>query len=258
MRYVLLAGVVGALSLTLAAGTWAADIPWQNSGTATSAPATTPAADPGAVTKTETGAGTTTATSTSSTEVTSLAKDPKFAIVVKPIEEMIAQAAKIQALYDKEMAKPEKSRIPQNLEDWKTGMAKSYLSGALKAKAAAAQFPKDEEAKKLIADVYEKPLREKAVAIYLEQADAAMAKKDYRRAISLYNQIIQVDSKNQTAKDGLKLAQEAMKPAPVPVANTKAPASTGGSLHDATGTATDPWQTPTPYMPSSTIPGGGF
>jgi hypothetical protein len=272
MRYVLLAGLVGGLSLTFAAGTWAADIPWNSSGTTTVSgtvaptPATT-AADPGAVTKTETGAAATTATTTASTtaassttsEIGSLAKDPKFAIAVKPIEDMIAQAAKIQGLYDKEMAKPEKSRNLQNLDDWKTGMAKSYLAGSAKAKAAGAQFSKDEEAKKLIAETYEKPLRAKAIEIYMEQAEAFMAKKEYRRAITLFNQVLQIETTNQAAKDGLKLAQDAMKP-PAPTQTTsKTPASSGGGgIKDVTGATTDPWQPATPYVPSSTIPGGGF
>jgi hypothetical protein len=132
------------------------------------------------------------------------------------------------------------------------------MTGSAKAKAAEAQFPKDEEAKKLIAETYEKPLRAKAIGIYLEQADAFMAKKEYRRAITLFNLVLQVETTNQAAKDGLKLAQDAMKPAPTTTATAKTPASSGGSLKEATGTTTDPWAPPTTYMPSSTIPGGGF
>jgi tetratricopeptide (TPR) repeat protein len=209
-----------------------------------------PTDPPAAATKNDAGTTSTTTSAAAATTdtTTSLAKDPKFATAVKPIEDQIAQVAKVQALYDKEMTKPEASRNKQSLDGWKSTIGRLYLGGALKAKAAEAQF-KDDADKKLIADTYEMPLREKALAIVLEQADAALAKKDYNNAKSLYNQALQIDPNCQAAKDGLKAVQDALKQ-PTTNSTTTGAGSTGGS----TGNPPKSWQqtpaVPAPYTKS--------
>jgi tetratricopeptide (TPR) repeat protein len=255
MRHILLAGLVVGLSLGLAVAMLAEEVPWKKTDAAApadaaTAPATAPATTdpPAAGTKNDAGTATTTTTAAPAvaTDATSLAKDPKFATVVKPIEEQIAQVAKIQALYDKEMAKPEKSRNLQLLDGYKTSMARAYLAGSLKAKAAAAQFAKDED-KKLLADTYEKPLRDKALAIILELADAALAKKDYRNATSLYQQCLQIDKDCQAATDALKQIQEAMKQ-PATTTSTTTGAGGGSSSKDPPKS----WQQPNYSNPGYT------
>ena len=173
--------------------------------------------------------------------VTSLAGDPKFARVVKPIEDQIAAVAKLQDLYEKEKTKPEKQQNATLLRGYKGNIAQGFLKGSAAAKMAESQFTKPED-KKQIADAYEIPLRAKSIAVYLEMADEAIAKKDYRDATSLYKMILQIDPKNQAALDGLKKIDELLKQ-PVAVTGTGG-STTGGALR------TDPqkpWETPKPW-----------
>jgi hypothetical protein len=259
MKSLIVAGWVGVFVLGLAAsGALAQDVPWKSTDPAPVPPTgTVTPVGTGAVTVTSTGSVTTTTTASTTTPATdigtpkpvfdtppaaaaaSLANDPKFATVVKPIEEQIAMAEKVQGLYDKEMAKPEKARNLQLLSDYKQRIYRAYLAGALKAKAVGAQF-KDKADQQLVADTYEKPLRAKAIAIQLELADAAMAKKDYRTAYSIYQEVLKIDPENQAAKDGVKQIQDAVK-----AASGTPPTTPGG------GGSTNPpksWEQPKPYQ----------
>jgi hypothetical protein len=219
MSRLMVAGAVVVIALGMAVGVWAeeAAIPW-----ATGTAATTPAA-----TSTDAVVAPV-ATPTGGDAASPLATDPRFAKVVKSVEEQLAAAAKLQGLYDKELAKPEKSRNANLLKGYKTNIAQAYMKAASIAKMQASQFTKPDD-KKLITDTYDKPNRDKAVAIYLEQADEAMTKKDYREAISLYKMILSIEPDNQTAKDGLQKIADLMKP------NTS-PTGTGASGGSTTNT----------------------
>jgi hypothetical protein len=149
------------------------------------------------------------------TKVTSLASDPKFARTVKPIEEQIVAVAKIQDLHDKEMTKPEKQRSVTLLKGYKTSIAQGYLKASGMARMAEAQFTKPDD-KKQLADAYEYPLRARAVSLFLEMADDAMTRKDYRDARSLYEMVLQIDPTNETAKEGKKKVLDLSRPSGPP------------------------------------------
>ena len=148
--------------------------------------------------------------------------------------------AKLQDLYDKEKTKPEKQQNVTLLTGYKTNIAQGFLKGSGMAKMAESQFTKPED-KKQIADAYEKPLKAKSIGVYLELADEAMAKKDYRGAVALYKMILQIEAGNQAALDGLKKIDELLRQ---PVVTGTGGSTTGGALR------TDPqkpWETSKPW-----------
>jgi hypothetical protein len=158
-------------------------------------------------------------------------KDARIAKAVKPVEEQLALAAKQLELYDKEMAKPEKDRNPQMAAGCRLRAARFYNLAAMKSKAAEGQFSKAED-KQIIIDQYEKPAREKAIALYLELADQAKQKNDMRTAITLYKDILKLDPSNAEAKDALKAIEETAK------TNANQPNNPGGG-----STAPKTWET---------------
>jgi tetratricopeptide (TPR) repeat protein len=155
---------------------------------------------------------------------TAVATDAKFEKAAKPVLDQIAQAEKVLKLFETEMAKPEEKRNLQQATNFKATAARFYLAAALKAKQAAALLPKKEE-KEAFSEQYEKPNREKAIAIWLELADAAMAKKDYKQAMGLYKDVLAVDSKNEAALEGIKKIQAELAAG----AATKGGSSAGGN-----------------------------
>jgi len=139
-----------------------------------------------------------------------LAKDPKFMRALKPVVDQIALAVKQVELYNKEMAKPEKDRKPREAAVYELRAAQAYNLAVLKALAAENQFHKAED-KQSIIDLYKKPCREKAVALYLDLADQAEQMNDMRSAISLYQEVLKIDSTNVMARDALKALEETAK-----------------------------------------------
>jgi tetratricopeptide (TPR) repeat protein len=149
--------------------------------------------------------------------------DPRIARAVKPVEEQLKLAANQLELYEKEMAKPEKNRNLPMAAGCRLRAAQFYNLAAMKSKAAEGQFSKAED-KQIIIDQYEKPAREKAIALYLELADMAMQKQDVTTAVGLYKEVLKVDSENADAKQALKNIQETMQPNPA----DSGPNNTGG------------------------------
>ena len=248
MRRLMVAGLVGVAAMALVAGSWAQDIPWQtgkSAATSTGAPAVT-STGAAAVTSTDAPAkgDPAGAATTDTTAAVPLAKDPKFAKAVKPIEDQIAVVAKLQDLYDKEMTKPEKQRNLQLLTGYKTNIAQGFLKGSAAAKMAESQFAKPDD-KKQIADAYEKPLREKSISTYLEIAEDSVTRKDYRDAQAIYKMILQIDPGNQAALDGLKKIEDLL----------KQPATTGTSGPNGGGLSTDPQHPWQPQQPWQQLPG---
>jgi tetratricopeptide (TPR) repeat protein len=153
-----------------------------------------------------------------------VATDARFEKAAKPVLDQIAQAEKVLKLFETEMAKPEEKRNAQQAQNFKVTAARFYLAAALKAKQASALLLKKED-KEAFAEQYEKPNREKAIAIWLELADAAMAKKDYKQAMGLYKDVLAVDPKNEAALEGIKKIQTELAAG----AATKGGSSAGGN-----------------------------
>jgi len=166
-----------------------------------------------------------------------LAKDPKYMRALKPIVDQINLAVKQLNLFDKEMAKPEKERKASVAAGYKLRAAQAYNLATMKAKAAESQFSKAED-KQPIIDLYEKPCREKAVAIYLELADEAKQLNDMRTAVTLYQDILKLDPTNVAAKDALTAIEEAAKAAAAANNNANQPRGVGGGT-----TAPHQWET---------------
>jgi hypothetical protein len=278
MKRMLLAGLVGVVAIALATAAGAQDIPWKDQPaekpkTDTPAPAATdqPAAttpDTPAPAATDKPAGTADpqtpapGTPAKGSDVKPAAPaagapaagqgaaavapptDPRIARAVKPVEEQLKLAANQLELYEKEMAKPEKNRNLPMAAGCRLRAAQFYNLAAVKSKAAEGQFSKAED-KQIIIDQYEKPAREKAIALYLELADQAKQMNDIRTAITLYQNILKIDPSNATAKDALKAMEEAAK-ANAPTTNQ--PNNPGGS-----STVPKSWETwrnnPTNYPP---------
>jgi tetratricopeptide (TPR) repeat protein len=135
-----------------------------------------------------------------------VATDAKFEKAAKPVLDQVAQAEKVLKLFETEMAKPEEKRNVQQAQNFKATAARFYLAAALKAKQASALLLKKED-KEAFSEQYEKPNREKAIAILLELADAAMGKKDYKQAMGLYKDVLAADPKNEAALEGIKKIQ---------------------------------------------------
>ena len=244
MNRMLLAGLVGVVAIALTTAAGAQDIPWKDQPAAqpktdapadTNPPATTPDTPAPAATDKPAGTGGSQTpapgTPAQGSDVNPAAPaagapaadegaaavapptDPRIARAVKPVEEQLKLAAKQLDLYEKEMAKPEKNRNPQMAAGCRLRAAQFYNLAAMKSKAAEGQFSKAED-KQIIIDQYEKPAREKAIALYLELADMALQKKDVATAVGLYKEVLKIDSENADAKQALKNIQEAMQQNP--------------------------------------------
>ena len=210
MKSLMMAGVAAVLALALAAGACAEDQGQPADGKP--APEASPPAPAGAT------AAPAVETPSAAAAKTTLEK------VAAEIDAQVATAEKLVKLFNEEMAKPEDKRDPRRINGLKLNAAQAYLRAAQKAKYNAPRFKDD--ARQSFLDQYEKPNREKAIALLQELADAAMQKKDYRNALALYNNILGIDPKNAAATEAIKKINEEMKTAKANGSN-----STGGSTN---------------------------
>jgi hypothetical protein len=153
----------------------------------------TPAVAPPAVAPTPTA----TVTDTSGKTPASLAETMGTVIT-----KQVTAAERIQKQYDDEMAKPEGKRSPAKALMLKQNIANAYKAVATLAKSDANRLKKED--RQAFLDQYEQPNREKAVAIYLELAQAAQDKKDYATAVKMFQLVLQIDPQNATALAGMK------------------------------------------------------
>ena len=140
------------------------------------------------------------------------AKEPKKPVdrtetLVAAIKEQVAFAEKLVQQAEEEMAKPDKQKNVKRAETLKTNAAKAYLAAALNAYRNSVMFSKEDE-KQAFLDQYDKPNREKAIALFLELADSARKQKRYSEAVTLYKEVLQIDPQNKAAADGAKAAQD--------------------------------------------------
>lgn len=210
MKSLMMAGVAAVLALALAAGA-CAEVQGQPAD-GKPAPEASPPAPAGAT------AAPAVETPSAAAAKTTLEK------VAAEIDAQVATAEKLVKLFNEEMAKPEDKRDPRRINGLKLNAAQAYLRAAQKAKYNAPRFKDD--ARQSFLDQYEKPNREKAIALLQELADAAMQKKDYRNALALYNNILGIDPKNAAATEAIKKINEEMKTAKANGSN-----STGGSTN---------------------------
>ncbi|MCX5648567.1 MAG: hypothetical protein NTX40_05650, partial [Planctomycetota bacterium] len=102
---------------------------------------------------------------------------------IQPILGNLEQAEKALALYDEEMAKPEKERDEKRALGFKERAARFYAAASLRARQSKSYVPQEAQ-KAAIADQYEIPARDKAIAIYLDLAQIYMSKNDLRAAVA--------------------------------------------------------------------------
>jgi len=201
MRYAMLAGLAGVLALGLAVSASGQDLPWKADGD-NKAPAGAPAAGapaaPGAP-----------AAAVEGVTPAGGADTAKLEKAATPVKDILAQVAKVQKLLDDELAKPDGKRDVKRIQNFKESIARLYLSAAQKAKAQAqsALFTKAED-KQAFLDQYDKPNRDKAIALLFELANEALGKKDYRGAEALARQILILDPKNAEAEALIKRIAE--------------------------------------------------
>jgi len=194
MKRVAFVGLAAVLVGGLAVTAWAEALPWQQTDPNKAAP---PAGAPAA-----------------GNNLKSQMDPAQYQRVITPIEIQTAQAEKVMDLLKKESEKPPAKQNAQQMLGYKMSAARCYLNAATKAKAGIALVQK-EELKQAIAEQYEKPLREKAVSIYAELADAAQQKRDVRTAYDLYKQILKIDPGNASAKAAIeKIEKEAKEAVP--------------------------------------------
>ncbi|MBE3096760.1 MAG: hypothetical protein IMZ44_06465 [Planctomycetes bacterium] len=221
MRYAMLAGLVGVLAFGLAVSASGQNVPWKADGDI-KAPAVAPAAGAPAA-------------PAAAAEGVTPAAGPDTAKLEKaagPVKDVLAQIAKVQKLLDDELAKPDAKRDAKKIPNFKEGIARLYLTAAQKAKvqSQSAIFTKAED-KQAFLEQYEKPNREKAIALLFELANEALGKKDYRSAEALGRQILILDPKNAEAGAFLKsIAEE--KAAALKAGAKNTGAGSGDSLKD--------------------------
>jgi hypothetical protein len=184
MKSVLTASLVAVLAMCLVGNAW---------GEGDSAKATTPAVTPAAP------------------DAEKPIKNAALDKVIVDVGAQVAQAEKLLKLAEDEMAKPEDKRDLKRIQQLKINAALAYFQAAQKAKGFCVRL-KDDDRQSFL-DQYDKPNREKSVSILLELADAAKAKKAYRDALTLYQQVLQIDPKNAAAEAGIKALAEEMKTA---------------------------------------------
>jgi hypothetical protein len=187
----------GMLAVGLTAAAWGEDVPWKaGEGDKPAAPAPAVGEAP----------------ATPPVKEATAAKDVKMENAVKAIEAKVAQAEKVMDLSKKESEKPAEKQNEKLVNGYKLSAARMYLGAALEAKAQAGRFKKDED-KQSILDQYEKPNKEKAIAIFLELAGVAKQKGDLRAAAGLYQEVLKIDPQNAEATAALKQMQEELKAA---------------------------------------------
>ena len=201
MRYAMLAGLVGVLAFGLAVSASGQNVPWKANGDNKD-----PAGAPAAGAPAAPGAPAAAAEGVTPAGGADPAKLEKAAV---PVKETLAQVAKVQKLLDDELAKPDAKRDVKKIPNLKESIARLYLSAAQKAKvqSQSAIFTKAED-KQAFLDQYEKPNRDKAIALLFELANEALGKKDYRGAEALARQILILDPKNAEAEALIKKIAE--------------------------------------------------
>jgi len=129
---------------------------------------------------------------------------------IQPILSNLEQADKALALYDEEMAKPEKERDEKGALGFKERAARFYAAASLRARQSRGYVPQEAQ-KAAIADQYEIPARDKAIAIYLDLAQIYLSKNDLRAAVAYYQRVLNLDPGNTAATNALKQIEESLK-----------------------------------------------
>ena len=127
--------------------------------------------------------------------------------LIKPVEKEVGLAEKALKDIDKEMEKPAEKRNNAKILQLKESAAGHYLNAALLAQKAVNSVTK-EKLKTGITDQHLTPNRQKSVDLYLELAATARDRNDLRRAVALYNKVLQIDPQNTAAQDALKQIEE--------------------------------------------------
>ena len=126
--------------------------------------------------------------------------EAQYKSLITPITAALEQADKLVDSSAKELAKDKPNE--KRALDYKVQAARFFLTASQKAKQSVAAV-KEDTVKAAITTQYEKPSLDKAIAIYLEVADAAMKVKDYKAAEAEFKRVLQLDKDNATAKEGL-------------------------------------------------------
>jgi len=129
---------------------------------------------------------------------------------IQPILGNLEQAEKALALYDEEMAKPEKERDEKRALGFKERAARFYAAASLRARQSKGYVPQEAQ-KAAIADQYEIPARDKAIAIYLDLAQIYLSKNDLRAAVAYYQRVLNLDPGNTAATNALKQIEESLR-----------------------------------------------
>ncbi|HUX01437.1 MAG: hypothetical protein WBD63_08795 [Phycisphaerae bacterium] len=122
---------------------------------------------------------------------------------VQPILTLLERGAKALALYDEEMAKPDKERDEATALGHKERAARFYLAASLRARLSR-NYVSQETHKAALTDQYEVPMRIKAVTLYLEVAAAYLDRHDLRAAVACYQRVLNIDPQNAEAKQKME------------------------------------------------------
>ena len=148
---------------------------------------------------------------------------------VRPILGNLKQADKALALYDEEMAKPEKEQNAKRARGFKERAARFYAAASLRARQSKGYVPQESQ-KAAIADLCEIAARDKAVAIYLDLAQIYMSKNDLRAAVAYYQRVLNLNPGNTAATNALKQIEESLKRQAAE--RNQNPSRTGGGRDD--------------------------
>lgn len=129
---------------------------------------------------------------------------------VQPILGNIEQAEKALALYDEELAKPEKERDEKRALGFKERAARFYAAASLRARQSRG-YVSQEAQKAAIANQYEIPAREKAITLYLELAQIYLGKNDLRASVAYYQRVLNLNPGNTAATNALKQIEESLR-----------------------------------------------
>jgi len=125
----------------------------------------------------------------------------------KSVKDLVAKAEQTLELVNKEKEKPAEKQDAKKISQGKMMAARMYINAAQKAAGFARSLKGDD--KDSFISQYDKPNREKGIALLFELAQAAEQKKDFRTAVLLYQEILRDDPKNAEAEAALKrLAEE--------------------------------------------------
>jgi hypothetical protein len=137
--------------------------------------------------------------------------DSKMEKAAAPVKKVLTQVDAAQKQIDTELAQPADKQSAAKIRTAKESIVRLYMSAALTAKAQSSSLKGDE--KQAFLDQYEKPNRDKAIALMLELANESLAKQDYRSAESIAKQVLGIDPKNAQAEALLKRIAEDKKAA---------------------------------------------